>query len=292
MKRRNFIKTISVLPLSHFGMISLSELGQLADKFENTLPMPVFFFGHGSPMNAIEDNEFTLGWKNAIKRVPKPQAVLCISAHWETRGVQITAMDKPATIHDFGGFPQALFDVQYPAPGSKEMALLTQSVLTSTEVVLDQSWGLDHGCWSVLKKIYPAADVPVMQMSLNVNQNPEWHYQLGKELMALRKKGILIVGSGNIVHNLGRLNWQQPNVAFDWATEANTGLKQMILDQKFERLAMYKSMGSAYQMAIPTAEHYLPLLYVMSLKGKDESIQVFNDKIVMGSIAMTSFKIS
>ena len=272
--------------------MSLSELGQLAAKFENTSTMPVFFFGHGSPMNAIEENEFTRGWKKAAEGIPVPKAILCISAHWETRGVKVTAMEKPETIHDFGGFPQELFDVQYPAPGSRSFAELTQSVISSTEVSLDQSWGLDHGCWSVLRKIYPQADIPVFQMSLNVNQTPDWHFQLGKELMALRNKGVLIVGSGNIVHNLGRLNWQQPNVAFEWATEANNGLKQLIAANEFNRLAMYGDMGKAYQLAIPTAEHYLPLLYVMALKGKDEKVEVFNDKIVMGSIAMTSFKIS
>lgn len=273
-------------------MMSLSELGQLTSKFEDTKAMPVLFFGHGSPMNAIEENEFTKGWKNAVKDIPVPKAILCISAHWETRGVRITAMERPETIHDFGGFPQALFDVQYPAPGSREYAELTRSAITSTDVALDQSWGLDHGCWSVLRKIYPGADIPVLQMSLNVNQSPDWHFQLGKELMVLRKKGVLIVGSGNIVHNLGRLNWQSPEVAFDWATEANNGLKQLIQNNQFDRLTMYKSMGTPYQLAIPTAEHYLPLLYVLALKEKSENVQVFNDKIVMGSIAMTSFKIS
>ncbi|HWS00760.1 MAG TPA: 4,5-DOPA dioxygenase extradiol, partial [Prolixibacteraceae bacterium] len=179
--------------------------------FESTPPMPVLFLGHGSPMNAIQENEFVAGWREVGKSLPKPKAILCVSAHWETRGTFVTAMDKPLTIHDFGGFPQQLFEVEYPAPGSPELALETQKIITKTTVGLDHKWGLDHGCWSVVKHLYPAADVPVIQMSLDYYQSPQAHYDLAKELSSLRKKGILSVGSGNLVHNLHRVAWDKLN---------------------------------------------------------------------------------
>jgi 4,5-DOPA dioxygenase extradiol len=204
--------------------MKLSDLGAMARILPATDKMPVLFLGHGSPMNAIEDNEFVQGWKTVAKTLPKPTAILCVSAHWETKGTMVTAMEKPRTIHDFGGFPKALFDVQYPAKGSPAFANETKNIITKTEVVLDQQWGLDHGCWSVVKHLYPNADVPVFQMSLDYSKTPQYHYDLAKELAALRSKGVLIVGSGNIVHNLGLMAWDkmnEPNFGFDWAIEAN-----------------------------------------------------------------------
>jgi 4,5-DOPA dioxygenase extradiol len=245
-------------------------------------------------MNAIEENEFVTGFRDLGKKLPKPNAILCISAHWETRGTFVTAMEKPTTIHDFGGFPQPLFDVQYPAPGSPELALETQKLVTKTEVGLDEKWGLDHGCWSVVKHLYPQADVPVIQMSLDYYQTPQFHYDLAKELSSLREKGVLIVGSGNLVHNLGRIAWNKINEAgygFDWAIEANEEMKKFILSGDHQKLINYKSRGKAFDLAIPTPEHFLPLLYILALKEEHEKVYIFNDKAIAGSLSMTSVKI-
>lgn len=256
--------------------------------------MPLLFLGHGSPMNAIEENEFVTGFREVGKTLPKPKAILCISAHWETRGTYVTAMDNPMTIHDFGGFPQPLFEVQYPAPGSPALALETQKMVTKTTVGLDQKWGLDHGCWSVVKHLYPEADVPVIQMSLDYYQTPQFHYDLAKELASLRNKGILIVGSGNLVHNLHKVAWEKLNeigYGFDWALEANDKMKKYMLNGDHQKLINFKSEGKAFDLAIPTPEHYLPLLYILGLKEDQEELTIFNDKAVAGSLTMTSVKI-
>ena len=256
--------------------------------------MPVLFLGHGSPMNAIEENEFVTGWKNIGKTIPIPVAILCISAHWETRGTLVTAMENPMTIHDFGGFPQALFDVQYPAPGNPELARETKSLITKTEIGLDEKWGLDHGAWTVIKHLYPDANVPVIQMSLDYYQSPTYHYELAKELSSLRKKGVLIIGSGNMVHNLGLVDWDKLNAdeyGFDWAIEANEKIKKFILSNDHKQLINFKSQGRVFDMAIPTPEHYLPLLYALALKEENEKVSIFNDKAVAGSLTMTSVKI-
>jgi 4,5-DOPA dioxygenase extradiol len=256
--------------------------------------MPVLFLGHGSPMNAIEENEFVEGFRNIGKTIPKPDAILCVSAHWETRGTFVTAMEVPRTIHDFGGFPKALFDVQYPAQGSPELADNIKSLITTTSVESDYKWGLDHGAWSVIKHLYPEADVPVIEMSLDYCQTPQYHYDLMKELTSLRKMGVLIIGSGNMVHNLRLVDWDNfdsDNFAFDWALEASEKMKKYILNNDYKNLINYHSQGKAFELAIPTPEHYLPLLYVMALKEKNEDIKLFNDKAVAGSLTMTSVKI-
>jgi 4,5-DOPA dioxygenase extradiol len=255
--------------------------------------MPVLFVGHGSPMNAIEENEFVTGWRNAVKTIPRPRAILCISAHWETRGTFVTAMEKPATIHDFGGFPRELYNVLYPAPGSATLAIKTKDLIKKTTVGLDEKWGLDHGCWSVLKHFYPAADIPVIQLSLDYNQAPQYHYDLAKELISLRKKGVLIVGSGNIVHNLGMVAWDKLNddFGFDWAQETREKIKKFILDGDHKSLINYGSQGKAFNLSIPTPEHFLPLLYVLALKEENEKVSFFNDKTVAGSLAMTCVRI-
>ena len=222
MNRKNFLHTLSIVPLTATAM-NLKELGRITEKFSTTELMPVLFLGHGSPMNAIEDNEFSKGWQQIGKTLPKPNAILCISAHWETRGTFVTAMEKPRTIHDFSGFPKELFQVQYPAAGSPEFAVETKETVKKTNIGLDDQWGLDHGCWSVLKHLYPNADVPVLQMSLDYYQTPQYHFDLAKELAALRKKGVLIIGSGNMVHNLGMVAWDKlnkPDYGYDWALEA------------------------------------------------------------------------
>lgn len=274
--------------------MKLDALNKIAESAGNTEQMPVLFLGHGSPMNAIEENEFVAGWREVGKTLPRPQAILCISAHWETRGTLVTAMEHPPTIHDFGGFPPQLYEVQYPAPGSPELAAETRKILTKTEVGLDHKWGLDHGCWSVVKHLYPAADVPVIQMSLDYYQTPQAHYDLAKELSALRKKGVLIVGSGNLVHNLQRVAWDklnEPGFAFDWATEASETMKKYILNGDHKQLINYKTQGRAFDLAIPTPEHFLPMLYILALKEDHEKVSIFNDKAVAGSLSMTSLKI-
>ena len=274
--------------------MKLDALNKIAGPWDSTAQMPALFLGHGSPMNAIEENEFVAGWREAGKAIPRPKAILCISAHWETRGTLVTAMENPPTIHDFGGFPQKLYEVEYPAPGSPELAMETQKTLTKTEVGLDLKWGLDHGCWSVVKHLYPEADVPIIQMSLDYYQTPQAHYDLAKELASLRRKGILIVGSGNLVHNLGRVAWDKLNeigYSYDWATEANEKMKKFILEGDHKQLIDYKSHGRAFDLAIPTAEHFLPLLYILALKEENEEVAIFNDKAVAGSLTMTSVKI-
>jgi 4,5-DOPA dioxygenase extradiol len=256
--------------------------------------MPVLFLGHGSPMNAIDENEFVEGWRETGRSIPKPRAVLCVSAHWETRGTFVTAMEKPATIHDFGGFPKALYDVQYPAPGSPALARETKLIITRPEVGLDEKWGLDHGCWSVIKHLYPEADVPVVQLSLDYYQSPQYHYELAKELLSLRTRGVLIVGSGNMVHNLGMVAWDRLNdndYGYDWAIEAKEKMKEFVLEGDHRSLINYKSQGRAFSLSVPTPEHFLPLLYALAVKEENEKVTIFNDKCVAGSLAMTSFRI-
>ena len=274
--------------------MKLNELNKLTRPLGSTAPMPVLFLGHGSPMNAIEENEFVQGFRETGKTIPQPSAILCISAHWETRGTFITAMEKPRTIHDFGGFPQALFDVQYPAPGDPLLARETQGLITKTTVGLDESWGLDHGAWSVIKHLYPAADVPVIEMSIDHYQTPQYHYELAKELAALRRKGVLIIGSGNMVHNLRMVAWDKLNAdayGYDWAIEASEQMKQYIHTGDHQQLIRFRSQGLAFDLAIPTAEHYMPLLYTLALQEKDEQVSFFNDKPVGGSLTMTSVRI-
>jgi 4,5-DOPA dioxygenase extradiol len=261
---------------------------------QHTAKMPVLFLGHGSPMNAIEDNEFVAQFRKLGRNLPKPVAVLCISAHWETKGTYVTAMAHPRTIHDFGGFPEALFDVQYLAPGSPQLAKETQQLIKSTEVGLDEKWGLDHGAWSVIKHLFPNADVPVIQMSIDYSQPPLYHYNLARELASLRDKGILIVGSGNMVHNLGLIAWEKMNedaYAYDWAQEASEKMKQFIRTGNHEQLINFRGQGKAFDLAIPSPEHYLPLLYTLALQEKNEQVSLFNDKPIGGSLTMTSVHI-
>lgn len=255
--------------------------------------MPVMFIGHGTPMNAIEENAFSKAWRTVGDALPKPKAVLCISAHWETRGSRVTAMEKPRTIHDFGGFPQALFEVRYPAPGSPWLALAVQAALKSTEVGLDEAWGLDHGCWSVLKHLFLQADVPVVQLSLDDTRSGPEHYALAQALAPLRQQGVLILGSGNLVHNLrlvevsGDGDFNQP-FGFDWALEASALFKRLITGNRHQELADYLSLGPEVRLAVPTPEHFLPLLYALALKQEHETVTYFNDQPVGGSLTMTS----
>ena len=279
---------------ANYLLMKSNEINQLTTFGENTPRMPVLFVGHGSPMNAIEENEFVQGWRNLGNTLPHPKAILCVSAHWETRGTYVTAMPNPKTIHDFGGFPKALYEVEYPAPGSPELANEAKQAITKTIVGLDEKWGLDHGAWSVIRRMYPEADVPVIQMSLNYSQTPQYHYDLAKELSALRNKGVLIIGSGNMVHNLRMVAWDKINESeygFAWAIEANNKFKTLIESGDFKSLIDYANLGREVQLAVPTPDHYLPLLYALALKEENEAVSFFNDKPVMGSLTMTSVRI-
>lgn len=261
---------------------------------EQETPMPVLFIGHGSPMNGIEDNEFSRNWKEMAKQIPTPKAVLVISAHWLSKGTRITAMDFPQTIHDFGGFPKELFEVQYNAPGSPMLAKETASILTSAHVEMDHDWGLDHGAWTVVRHMYPEANIPVLQLSIDYTKGPQYHYDLAKELYALRKKGVLIIGSGNMVHNLRMVAWDKLNeteYGYDWALQINNKFKELIGNGHHDSLIRYETLGKEALLAIPTPEHYWPLLYTLGLKGGKDAISFFNDKAVGGSLTMTSVKI-
>ncbi|MEO6357282.1 MAG: 4,5-DOPA dioxygenase extradiol [Ferruginibacter sp.] len=292
MKRAAFITTITK------GVIAMTTLSAFKN-FTSSLNdqeqlMPVLFIGHGSPMNGIEDTEFSRRWTQMAKEIPTPKAVLVVSAHWFTKGTQITAMDFPKTIHDFGGFPQALFDVQYPAPGNPVLAKETAELLHSANITLDHDWGLDHGTWTVVRHMYPEAKIPVLQLSIDYTKGPQYHYDLAKELYALRKKGVLIIGSGNMVHNLRMVAWDKLNdqeYAYDWAKQMNNKFKELIQAGDHNPLINYTSLGKEAMLAIPTPEHYLPLMYTLGLKTNKDSVSFFNDKAVGGSLTMTSVKL-
>ena len=274
--------------------MKVHALTKLLSSFEYSQKMPVLFLGHGNPMNAIEENKFVSEFRKLGKELPTPKAILCISAHWETKGTYVTAMENPKTIHDFGGFPQALFDVQYPAPGSPELAKETQRLITKTSVGLDENWGLDHGTWTVIKHLYPNADVPIIQMSLDYNKPAQYHYDLAKQLASLRDKGVLIVGSGNIVHNLRMVarNKIDELFGYDWAIEASKKMNSYILNNNHDLLINYKKQGEAFNLAIPSPDHYLPLLYTMALRDSKDAISLFNDQTYAGSLTMTSVKMT
>ena len=292
MKRELFIKTILT---SVAGMTTLSAFKTFTSGLdEQEQLMPVLFIGHGSPMNGIEDTAFSRRWTQMAKEIPIPKAVLVVSAHWFTKGTQITAMDFPKTIHDFGGFPKELFEVQYPAPGNPVLAKETAALIHSTKVELDHDWGLDHGTWTVVRHMYPDAKIPVLQLSIDYTKGSQYHYDIAKELFALRKKGVLIIGSGNMVHNLRMVAWDRLNdtgYGYDWAIEMNDKFKNLITTGDHKSLINYQSLGKEALLAIPTPEHYLPLLYTLGVKDRKDNIAFFNDKAVAGSLTMTSVKI-
>ena len=256
--------------------------------------MPVLFVGHGSPMIALEENKFTEGFRQVAAEIPKADAIICISAHWETRGTYVTAMEHPKTIHDFGGFPRELYEVQYPAPGSPQLAQEIIDSLRNHSPEPDYRWGLDHGAWTVLKHLYPDADIPVVQVSLDRNLTPQEHYNLAKELSVFREQNILIIGSGNMVHNLRLLDWRRiddDNYGFDWAISAAEKMYDCIASGNHQLLINYAAQGTDFQLSIPTPEHSLPMLYALALKTDDENVEFFNQGFVGGSLVMTSLKI-
>jgi len=289
MKRKQFLRIMS-------GSIALSSTGALT-AFTDLLPetdtlMPVLFVGHGSPMNGIEDNAFSQYWKKLATEIAKPKAILCVSAHWLTRGTFITASEKPITIHDFGGFPPALFAVEYPAPGNAQLAKETAEIITKTTVGLDNDWGMDHGTWTILRHMYPQADIPVLQLSIDYYLSAQYHFELAQQLVSLRKKGVLILGSGNMVHNLGMVAWDKINESygFDWALEINEVFKKKISENDFNALINYQTLHQAWSKAIPTPDHYLPLIYTLGLKNEKDPVSFFNDQAMAGSLTMTSVR--
>jgi len=251
--------------------------------------MPVLFVGHGNPMNAVQDNEFSRTWADVGRTLPRPRAILSISAHWETAGCRVTAMPAPETVHDFYGFPRQLYEIQYPAPGAPELAQGIKQALDDPVVHLDFSWGLDHGTWSVLCRMFPAADIPVVQLSLDSSQPPGFHYRLGQRLKYLRGQDVLVIGSGNMVHNLGVMAWD--NSALEWARDFDAALAAHILAGEHLALVDYEAVGENAHMAIPTNEHFLPLLYVLAMQEKSDSITFFCEKVTLGSISMRSLKL-
>ena len=267
--------------------MNLHQFANLTQKFQTTQKMPMLFLGHGSPMNAITENAFTASWNQLGESLPMPSAILCISAHWETSGTFVTAMEKPKTIHDFYNFPQALYDMQYPAPG--DPALASEITAINEHIHLDHEWGLDHGTWAVICHLYPNANIPTLQLSLDHSLSPNAHYELAKTLSSLRERGVLIIASGNIVHNLRRLDFQNPEGGHDWAEEARVSMRDMVLSHEHQKLIQFREQGEAFKLAIPTDEHYLPLLYTLALQEKSDEIAVFNDQSVLGSLSMTSF---
>jgi 4,5-DOPA dioxygenase extradiol len=293
MNRKQFLQSLGLLAFAGVTL-NFKRLNKMIENKNSTFRMPVLFVGHGSPMYAIEENEFVQKWRSLGEELPIPKAIIAVSAHWETRGTQVTAMQYPKTIHDFGGFPRELYEVEYPAPGSPELANEAIKTIHGTPVSADEKWGLDHGTWSVIRRIYPKADIPIVQLSLDYHKSPKEHYQLAKELAAFRDKGVMIIGSGNIVHNLRQVAWDRPDdeeYGHDWAIEANDLVKKLILENNHKALIDYQSLGRAVQLAAPTPDHFLPLLYTLALKRDDEEVSFFNDKAVMGSLTMTSVKI-
>lgn len=257
-----------------------------------TKRMPAIFFGHGSPMNAINSNAYTQAWAAIGRSIPRPKAILCVSAHWYIPGVAVTAMERPKTIHDFGGFPRELFEAQYPAPGSPELADRVNELLGG-DVILDTGhWGLDHGTWSVLVHVFPDADIPVVQLSINETEPAAFHYNLAKKLAPLRDEGILVIGSGNIVHNLHTYAWGKHGVEpFDWAMRFDEKARELISVDDHEPLINYESLGRDVMLSAPTPEHYLPLLYVLALKRDGDEVSFPVSGFDGGSISMTAVKI-
>lgn len=250
--------------------------------------MPVLFIGHGSPMNAVEDNDYTRCWKEMAKKIPKPKAIISISAHWYTQGTKIMNEGMPKTIYDMYGFPKELYEVIYNSPGSPELAKVSMELI-SKETEYDNSWGIDHGTWSVLVHMYPDRDIPLFQISVDAYAPPEAHYQIGRELRTLRDDGVLIFGTGNIVHNLRLVNWNMSSKGFDWAYEFDDFINDNIISQNHSNILKYKELGEVAKLAVPTPDHFYPLLYVLGASSEDDKVSVFNKSPELGSLTMTSY---
>ena len=252
--------------------------------------MPVVFVGHGSPMNAIENNEYTAGWKKIAATIPKPTAILVMSAHWTTKGIKVSTVEQPETIHDFYGFPKELYDIQYPAKGSRDFAFKTLKLLEGIGTA-DKSWGLDHGTWSVLRAMYPEADIPVYQLSIDWQSSPQELYSIGKKIKSLREDGVLVIGSGNIVHNLGIIDFSR-NEGYEWAQEFNEYINAHVERRDFKKIFNYRELGGIARLSVPTTEHFYPLIYILGLTDENDKLTIYNDTYVAGSLSMTSYVFS
>ncbi|MFY0255423.1 4,5-DOPA dioxygenase extradiol [Chitinophaga sp. 30R24] len=271
--------------------MQLNDLRNITSEFKSTARMPVMFIGHGNPMNGISDNAFTHTLAQMGQALPQPPAaILVISAHWLTRGTHVLAAPHPQTIHDFGGFPDALYQVQYPAPGAPELARETKLLITSANVTEDLDWGLDHGTWTILRHMYPKANIPVYQLSIDYYQSPEYHYKLAAELQTLRNKGILIMGSGNIVHNLRKVIFSDNAPPYDWAVSFDATVKNKLEQGAFNDLVNYHTLGLEAQLSIPSNDHYLPMIYTLGVIDKNEQIRFTYEEIQNGSVSMRCFQ--
>tara|TARA_R110000868_G_scaffold277936_1_gene537712 strand:- start:36 stop:908 length:873 start_codon:yes stop_codon:yes gene_type:complete len=290
MNRRKFLTTAGLTALS-LPVMKLEALNNLTASLSNTPQMPALFLAHGHPINAVLDNNFTKTLGSIRKNIEKPNAIMVVSAHWETNGTFVSVNPYPSTIYDFGNFDDRLFKVKYEPKGHPSLA--KETLKLNSLIKEDSRMGLDHGAWTVLKHVYPEAEIPVFQLSIDYTQSPQYHFELAKQLKSLRKKGVLIVGSGNIVHNLGRLNWSNQNVKpHDWAVEFDLAVKEKLEQQQFTDLVNYQNMGKSALLSIPTNEHYLPLLYTIGLLEKGEHIETIYEAYEFGALSMRSFKIS
>ena len=269
--------------------MTLHDFKKVTDSYSNTKKMPVLFVGHGNPLNAIEKNTYSLGWETLGKNLPQPNAILSISAHWLTEGTFVHISQKPKTIHDFWGFPQKLYKVSYPCPGAPDFAADAQKIIKKTKVQQDSEWGIDHGTWVVLMHLFPKANIPVFEMSIDVTKPSQFHFELGRELAKLREKGVLIMGTGNIVHNLGIIQYDAQANPFDWAIEFDALSKKLIEEGNFEALINYHKLGHAAQLSIPTPDHYWPMLSILGLRDKKDTISFPINGIAHGSISMRAF---
>jgi 4,5-DOPA dioxygenase extradiol len=268
--------------------MNLKEISTLSDTFGKSERMPLLFVGHGSPMNAVEDNRFSRAWKEIGVTLPVPKAILSISAHWLTRGTKVLAMERPATIHDFGGFPEELFAQRYPAPGAPDFAKETQRLSAKHHILLDDEWGFDHGTWSVLIQMFPKADIPVYQLSIDYSKPMSYHYELAQEIRSLREKGVMVIGSGNIVHNLRAINFQKDAKPFDWAMEFDSTIRHWIETGDHASIMEFQKLGAVAQLAHPSYDHFLPLMYVLGFQHKEETPKFFNTDFDMSTVSMRS----
>jgi 4,5-DOPA dioxygenase extradiol len=292
MKRSTFIKLLATSPLL-LGAMNLKELDKIAERFDKTPKMPLLFIGHGHPMNALFDNNFTRTLSKIGETIDRPNAIMVVSAHWETRGSFVSVNQFPKTIYDFGGFDERLFQIKYEPQGHPQLAKELISLAPQFSIKEDAQMGLDHGAWTVLKYIWPKADIPVFQLSMDYTQGPEYHFALAQALRKMREKGVLIMGSGNIVHNLGNLDWYNIDAKpFDWALEFDSIVKTQLDKGDFQSLVNYRQFGKTALMSIPSTDHYLPMLYVLGLADKNEQLTYLFEGMQYGSISMRCFKIA
>jgi len=292
MERASFLKTMALMPLA-IKTMNLNDLKNISSEYSHSPKWPAIFIGHGNPMNALWDNPFTQSLEKLGKSfTEKPNAIMVISAHWLTRGTSVTVSEKPRIIYDFGGFPDELYRVQYPAKGSPEKAKETKQTINSTSVNEDSSWGLDHGAWTVLKHMFPNADIPVFQLSIDATQPPEYHFKLASELKTLREKGVLIIGSGNIVHNLYEVSFSANAKPADWAIEFDDIVRKRLINRSFADLINYEKFGSVASLSVPTNDHYLPMLYTIGLSNTSDELTFTYEEIQNTSLSMRCFKFS